>query len=86
MKLNFTKKSDLTETLSVRISSKTKKNFKEIISFYSQESDLKVTSAEVIKQLINCHHEEILKYKNTFHLNQMREKMLEKQNEQTRKD
>ena len=49
MKLNFTKKSDLTETLSVRISLKTKKNFKEILSFYSQESDLKVTSAEVIK-------------------------------------
>jgi hypothetical protein len=81
MKLNFTKKSDLTETLSVRISLKTKKNFKEILSFYSQESDLKVTSAEVIKQLINCHHEEILKHKNTFHLSQMREKMLEKKND-----
>ena len=81
MKLNFTKKSDLTETLSVRISLKTKKNFKEILLFYSQESDLKVTSAEVIKQLINCHHEEILKHKNTFHLSQMREKILEKQND-----
>ena len=81
MKLNFTKKSDLTETLSVRISLKTKKNFKEILSFYSQESDLKVTSAEVIKQLINCHHEEISKHMNTFHLDQMRQKMLEKQND-----
>lgn len=81
MKLNFTKKSDLTETLSVRISLKTKKNFKEILSFYSQESNLKVTSAEVIKQLINCHHEEISKHKNTFHLSHMREKMLEKQSE-----
>ena len=81
MKLNFTKKSDLTETLSVRISLKTKKNFKEILSFYSQESDLKVTSAEVIKQLINCHHEEILKHKNTFHLYEMRVKMLEKQSD-----
>jgi len=80
MKLNFTKKSDLTETLSVRISLKTKKNFKEILSFYSQESDLKVTSAEVIKQLINCHHEEILNHRNTFHLSLMREKILEKQN------
>ena len=81
MKLNFTKKSDLTETLSVRISLKTKKNFKEILSFYSQESDLKVTSAEVIKQLINCHHEEISKHKNTFHLYEMRVKMLEKQSD-----
>ena len=59
MKLNFTKKSDLTENLSVRVSPKTKKNFNEILLFYSQQSDLKVTSAEVIKQLINLHHKEI---------------------------
>ena len=59
MKLNFTKKSDFTETLSVRVSQKTKKNFTEILLFYSRQSDLKVTSAEVIKQLINCHHEEL---------------------------
>tara|TARA_R100001594_G_scaffold144753_1_gene194207 strand:+ start:656 stop:850 length:195 start_codon:yes stop_codon:yes gene_type:complete len=60
MKLNFTKKSNLTETLSVRISPKTKKNFNEILLFYSQQSDLKVTSAEIIKQLINLHHKEVL--------------------------
>ena len=59
MKLDFSKKSDLTETLSVRVSQKTKKNFAEILLFYSRQSDLKVTSAEVIKQLINAQHKEL---------------------------
>ena len=82
MKFNFTKKSDCTETLSVRVSSKTKKNFKEILSFYSQESNLKVTSSEVIKQLINCHHELLEKQIDSDWL-QMQENILEKQNEQS---
>jgi hypothetical protein len=64
MKLNFTKKSDLTENLSVRVSSKTKKNLTEILLFYSRQSDLKVTSAEVIKQLINAQHKELFGEKN----------------------
>ena len=59
MKLNLPKKNSLTENLSVRVSPKTKKNFTEILLFYSQETDLKVTSAEVIKQLINLHHQEL---------------------------
>jgi hypothetical protein len=59
MKLDFSKKSDLTETLSVRVSPKTNKNFTEILLFYSRQSDLKVTKAEVIKQLINLHHKEL---------------------------
>tara|TARA_A100000172_G_C2950049_1_gene78760 strand:+ start:40 stop:234 length:195 start_codon:yes stop_codon:yes gene_type:complete len=59
MKLDFSKKSDLTETLSVRVSQKTKKNFTEILLFYSRQSDLKVTKAEVIKQLINLQHKEL---------------------------
>lgn len=64
MKLNFTKKSDLTENLCVRVSSKTKKNLTEILLFYSRQSDLKVTSAEVIKQLINAQHKELFGEKN----------------------
>ena len=59
MKLNLPKKNSLTENLSVRVSPETKKNFTEILLFYSQETDLKVTSAEVIKQLINLHHQEL---------------------------
>ena len=76
------------KSLSFKLDSQTSKNLLLIKNYYSEDSEVskRVTNGEIIKQLINCHHEEILKYKNTFHLYQMREKMLEKQNEQTRKD
>ena len=71
------------KSLSFKVDLQTSKNLFLIKNYYSEDSKVskRVTNGEIIKQLINCHHEEILKHKNTFHLSQMREKMLEKQND-----
>ena len=70
----------------IKVDSQTSKNLLFIKKHYSEDSRVskRVTNGEIIKQLINCHHEEISKYMNTFHLSQMEEKMLEKQNETNR--
>ena len=71
------------KSLSIKLDSQTSKNLLFIKNYYSEDSKVskRVTNGEIIKQLINCHHEEISKYMNTYHLSQMEEKMLEKQNE-----
>ena len=72
------------KSLSFKLDSQTSKNLLLIKNYYSEDSEVskRVTNGEIIKQLINCHHEEILKHMNTFHLRMVHEKMLEKQNEQ----
>jgi hypothetical protein len=72
------------KSLSIKLDSQTSKNLLFIKNYYFEDSEVskRVTNSEIIKQLINCHHEEISKYMNTFHLAEMRKKM-EKQNEQS---
>tara|TARA_A100001015_G_C14686557_1_gene592791 strand:+ start:435 stop:668 length:234 start_codon:yes stop_codon:yes gene_type:complete len=71
------------KSLSFKVDSQTSKNLLLIKNYYSKDSKIsrRVTNGEIIKQLINCHHEEISKHKNTFHLYEMRVKMLEKQSD-----
>ena len=56
------------KSLSFKLDSQTSKNLLLIKNYYSEDSEVskRVTNGEIIKQLINCHHEEILKYKNNF--------------------
>jgi hypothetical protein len=67
------------KSLSIKLDSQTSKNLLFIKNYYFEDSEVskRVTNGE-----INCHHEEISKYMNTFHLAEMRKKM-EKQNEQS---
>ena len=71
------------KSLSIKLDSQTSKNLLFIKNYYFEDSEVskRVTNSEIIKQLINCHHEEISKYMNTFHLRMVHEKMLEKQND-----
>tara|TARA_A100000171_G_scaffold38360_1_gene37669 strand:+ start:1000 stop:1230 length:231 start_codon:yes stop_codon:yes gene_type:complete len=71
------------KSVSFKVDSQTSKNLSTIKNYYSKDSKIsrRVTNGEIMKQLINCHHEEITKHMNTIHLYEMRVKMLEKQND-----
>tara|TARA_R110000751_G_scaffold155052_1_gene260165 strand:- start:1569 stop:1760 length:192 start_codon:yes stop_codon:yes gene_type:complete len=58
-KLNFEKKKENTRTVSFKIDPNTSKNLTYLREFYSNSAGRRVTTGEIVKQLINIHTKEI---------------------------
>lgn len=57
-KLSFEKKKENTRTVSFKVDPDTSKNLTYLREFYSSSSGRRVTTGEIIKQLINIHTKE----------------------------
>tara|TARA_R100001443_G_scaffold3926_1_gene11848 strand:- start:229 stop:471 length:243 start_codon:yes stop_codon:yes gene_type:complete len=80
MKLKFESGKN-TKLVSFKVDPQTSKNLNAIRNTYSKESKRRVTTGEIVKQLINLHHKELFDNDSWV---QMQENMLEKQYERNR--
>ncbi len=79
MKLKFESGKN-TKLVSFKVDPQTSKNLNAIRSVYTKEAKRRVTTGEIVKQLINLHHDELFDDASWL---QMQENILEKQNEQS---
>ena len=80
MKLKFESGKN-TKLVSFKVDPQTSKNLNAIRSVYTKEAKRRVTTGEIVKQLINLHHDELFGDASWL---QMQENMLEKQYDRNR--